>query len=365
MKRILIIEDQNSLRTDIAEMLKLEGFEVHEAPDGVEGIKVAQQTQPDVIICDIMMPKLDGYGVLQQIRKESQFAFVPFIFLTAKTDRVNMRHGMVLGADDYIMKPFVVHELLDSIHTQLNRRQHLDVIINDHLERLRENIITALPHELRTPLNTILGFSEMLKLEAPALRPEQVSDWADHIHLAAQQLYRLIENYLYYVQIQVARHNPEAREEFEQAALTDAHVLADMQIEKTLQKYGRTANTVQLLPAPTLKTDQRAFMKILDEILDNASKFSPGDTPIHVTTQITPDGDYYQICIRDEGRGISPQQIQQIGAYMQFERGFYEQQGMGMGLNLVKNLIELYGGHLHVTSHKIGTQVCVQFPIVL
>lgn len=119
--KILIIEDDEIVRENTAELLELAGYEVETAVNGKFGVEAAKSTQPDVIICDIMMPELDGYGVLYLLSKDVQTASIPFIFLTAKTERADMRKGMELGADDYLMKPFEESELLNAIEIRLKK----------------------------------------------------------------------------------------------------------------------------------------------------------------------------------------------------------------------------------------------------
>jgi len=121
MKKILIIEDNQDIRENISEILELAGYETVTAGDGKEGIEIAQAQLPDLIICDIMMPELDGYGVLHILNKKEETARIPFIFLTAKTERADMRKGMVMGADDYITKPFDDTELMDAIEARFKK----------------------------------------------------------------------------------------------------------------------------------------------------------------------------------------------------------------------------------------------------
>lgn len=121
MKKILIIEDDTVLRENIAELLFLAKYEVHTASDGKKGVVAANRLLPDVIICDIMMPELDGYGVLEALSKGESTQQIPFIFLSAKTERQDIRKGMDLGADDYIAKPFEESELLGAIKSRLAR----------------------------------------------------------------------------------------------------------------------------------------------------------------------------------------------------------------------------------------------------
>lgn len=121
MKRILVIEDDPVLRENIAELLSLAQYEVITASDGEKGVNTAKQQIPDVIVCDIMMPELDGYGVLEVLSNSEATKQIPFIFLSAKTERRDIRKGMDLGADDYITKPFEESELLGAIKSRLAR----------------------------------------------------------------------------------------------------------------------------------------------------------------------------------------------------------------------------------------------------
>lgn len=123
MKRILIIEDNPDIRENIAEILELTGFRTLTAPNGKKGVEMALEEHPDLIICDIMMPELDGYGVLHILNKKEETATIPFIFLTAKTERTDMRKGMVMGADDYITKPFDDTELLGAVEARLKKKE--------------------------------------------------------------------------------------------------------------------------------------------------------------------------------------------------------------------------------------------------
>lgn len=121
MKKILIIEDNADIRENIAEILELADYEPITAAHGKEGVEKAMSEKPDLIICDIMMPELDGYGVLHILAKKDATASIPFIFLTAKAERADMRKGMILGADDYLTKPFDDTELLDAIEARLKK----------------------------------------------------------------------------------------------------------------------------------------------------------------------------------------------------------------------------------------------------
>lgn len=120
-KKILVIEDQQDVRENIEELLQLSNYEVTTAPNGKEGVKRALEVSPDLILCDIMMPEMDGYEVLYLIGKNPSIASIPFIFLTAKAEKTDFRKGMNMGADDYITKPFEEMELLGAIERRLQK----------------------------------------------------------------------------------------------------------------------------------------------------------------------------------------------------------------------------------------------------
>ena len=133
MKKILVIEDEAPLREDILEILDCLDFECLGAENGVVGVKQAQEYLPDLIICDIMMPELDGYGVLKSLRQSAETAIIPLIFLSAKADKADIRQGMNMGADDYLTKPFTISELEDAImaclEKQATRKQAQEILL--------------------------------------------------------------------------------------------------------------------------------------------------------------------------------------------------------------------------------------------
>jgi DNA-binding NarL/FixJ family response regulator len=131
MKRILVIEDQPVMRRNIQTILEMEGFEVVAADNGKKGLEAARKNPPDLILCDVMMPELDGYGVLAALRQDPGTATIPFIFLTAKGEKTDLRTGMNLGADDYLAKPVSSEELIAAVSARFHRQQAHD----QHLER--------------------------------------------------------------------------------------------------------------------------------------------------------------------------------------------------------------------------------------
>ena len=123
MKRILVIEDEPEMRRNISALLRYHEYQPLEAENGRTGVELARREKPDLILCDVMMPELDGYGVLQALQQDAGLALIPFIFLTAKADKDALRSGMNLGADDYLTKPVANADLVQAIEARLRRSQ--------------------------------------------------------------------------------------------------------------------------------------------------------------------------------------------------------------------------------------------------
>jgi len=138
--KVLIIEDNTDIRENIVEILELAGYTVFAAPNGKAGVDLAVKNLPDIILCDIMMPELDGYGVLYMINKNPELAAVPFIFLTAKAERVDFRKGMEMGADDYLTKPFDDMELLTAVESRLKKKEAQQAFYSKPLDQLNSLI---------------------------------------------------------------------------------------------------------------------------------------------------------------------------------------------------------------------------------
>lgn len=134
--QILIIEDNEDIRESTSEILGLASYEVYQASNGKQGVDLAIKHIPDIILCDIMMPELDGYGVLHLLSKREDTALIPFIFITAKTDRMEIRKGIEMGADDYLTKPYDDIELLNAIESRLKKKERQKSIYTSNLTQI-------------------------------------------------------------------------------------------------------------------------------------------------------------------------------------------------------------------------------------
>lgn len=362
MTRILVIEDDTEVLDNIIDTLGEARYDVQGAVGGLQGLQVAREHIPDLVICDILMPDISGYDVLRVMRQEAVTATVPFVFLTAKTEREDLRKGMELGADDYITKPFTQAELLRAISAQLRKHGAYQQQHRKTLDILRANITYALPHEIRTPLNLIMGYAEVLDMDCETVKPDLIRDAARQILGAGMRMHRLLENYLVYAQIEVLAADPDQRDALRRHITADSDQIITRQAAHVAARHNRQEDLSLALCQAALRISEQNLGKIVDEMVDNAFKFSEAGRPVEV--QSTVEGGYFVLSIRDYGQGIATEDLKRIGAYMQFERAIYEQKGLGLGFVIAKRLIELHGGKLGVrSSRRQGTLIGIRFPI--
>lgn len=361
MKKILVIDDEEWLREMIHLALQQRGFEVIEAANGADGIELARKELPDLILCDINMAKLDGFQTLQALRYEAPTAAIPFILMTGLADNASMRHGMDLGADDYLPKPFTTDGLYAAVDARLKKAQTVRDEAERKLAHLRDNISMMMPHEMRTPLNGILSNAELLAHSAATLKSGEVAEIGQDIHQSGERLERLIENFIVYAQLELVAADPKnvnalriGRTE-KPVGLIQQHATAQAVHAKRPQDL-----SLELAEIPVPIADEY-LSKITDELVQNAFKFSEAGSPVGVS--LSEAFNTVALSVSDRGRGFNTEQITRIGAYMQFDRKLHEQQGLGLGLTIAKRLVELHGGKFSIMSDKdTGTVITAKFP---
>ncbi|MEG4279384.1 response regulator [Microcoleus sp. MON1_C1] len=362
MAKILVIEDEEAIRENILELLEAENFEGIGAINGKVGIKLAIEKIPDLILCDMMMPEVDGHGVIKALRSEPLTATIPFIFLTAKADKVDVRTGMELGADDYITKPCTPQELLKAIAIRLEKQKTISRQSQKTLDELRTNISMSLPHELRTPLNAILGFSELILSEYQVLEESDILEMIGQIQTSGHRLYRLIQNFLLYAELEIAATNPELLKEMRNSEFSCVKSLLSQKARQQAKHANRTEDLQLNLQDSSVAMDSVRLAKIVEELLDNAFKFSLEGTPVLLSTFV--ENQTFILSVKDKGRGMTTDQIAQLEAYRQFDRKLYQQAGLGLGLAIVQRLVELHGGEFKIESlPQQETIVCVSLPV--
>lgn len=363
MTLILVVEDEAMLRREIAECLRYEDYDVITAKDGREGAELARRHLPDLILSDIMMPEVDGYGLLLALREEEATSRIPFIFLTARAEYTDIRRGMTFGADDYLVKPFETEDLLAAIRTRLIKQAEANRYYEQRVESLRSSIVNTIPHELRTPLTGIMGYVALLLNDFNRYRPEQVIQMLQSIQRASSRLYRLVQNYLLFAQLTLIGVDDERLElisRYQSEMAADPQKVIPPIADERAILIDRRADLIMEIGPATVRMMGEDFSKIVEEVIDNAFKFSAKGTPVTVTGQQIEE--HYLITVIDRGRGMSPDQIREVNAFVQFDRRLYEQQGAGLGLAVSQRLAHIYGAKLTIQSNLgQGTQVQITF----
>lgn len=361
---ILVVDDSTFVRRMTAGLLRNHGYTVLEAEDGEQGLQVALDERPDVVLCDIHMPKLDGWGFMQAARASDALATTPVLMLTSANDRDTVRRAMTAGADDYLSKPWTKEELLEAVSALLEKAARFKADAERGKAQLRTAVMATIPHELRTPLVTILGASELLMLRRARYSEERVQEMVEDIHRNATSLTRLVTRMMDWAELNASggagtSSAPPSVLEVEPAlreVLWSHHFSTEVQsvlrrddIDTTGPALVLGGHPVQIrLESGSIRCFPSDFQKIITELLVNAVRFSKPGRPVGVTGKRLPSGNY-QLEIANLGVAMPEKFIAQIGALSQADRDTHEQQGMGLGLAISQLAARRNGANLQVT----------------
>jgi len=365
MTKILVIEDEADLLEEIVTTLQFEDYDVVSASNGKDGVRVAYDEQPDLIISDIMMPEMDGYAVLDALRQNAETAAIPVIFLTAKAGQDFVRQGMQLGADDYLTKPFTNEHLLAAISTRLKRHATIRQTNQAELEALKKQFATMISHELRTPLNGITLAQDMIDKQGEFLSPDDMRDLIATMSRGNSRLSQVVEQMTYYTNIELGLLTPEYVTTHGQ--VTSVWTLLVGAIEQARGfVYGGSRRQVEMNDIDyetRILADTPSLKHAFAEIISNALKFSDAQHRI-IVSQWT-EGNRVFIEVADNGFGIPTDQLDAIfKPFEQIDRSTHEQQGTGLGLWLADNIVGAHGGALEVYSTEgESTQVVISLPL--
>lgn len=361
--KILVIEDEQHIRETITDILDYAEYDYREARNGLEGVTIATEYLPDLVICDIMMPEMDGYAVLIELQANTSTALTPFIFLTARASHEDIRKGMAMGADDYLTKPFTADELLEAIQTRLTKHKaQIEASKRDALE-LRNYLSLSLPHELRTPLTGIKGYLDIMLLDFDMLEKHEIASMLMRMASSANRLHRLVENHVLYAQLRLEKSDPEqAKISKFYGYCNNTREILTLVTEQIASKHRRIDDLLLTATSASIVLSTQKFQTVVYELVDNAFKFSKSGSPVTVDSIV--EDDMFTVTINDRGIGMKPEEIQRIGANQQFNREIHEQQGNGLGLAIAREVIEQTGGNIEITSSEAdGTTVQFSVPL--
>ncbi len=364
-KKILIIEDHSQMRQLIERHLRKEGYIVLGAGDGTEGLSMAKEHVPDLIVSDIVMPGLSGYDVLREIRADLHTTHIPLLFISSKSDMSEVRHGMNLGADDYLTKPIQIKELMHAVNARLHKSALVQRQMDSVLQKIRSGFVRVLPHEFRTPLSTIIGGTKYIIDSFEQLSKPEILELLKMVHGSTNNLNRLLEKILLFAKLETLADDEESLEQLGKKSVENVgDMIADMVLDAA-QKQMRMKDIELNISRENINVAITAsyLTNLITELMDNSMKFSESGTPITVGVAQGEQG-MCKITVRDEGRGMSPSQIRAIGAFTQFDRDLYEQQGVGLGFSIIARIVDLFKGQLTIQSEPAkGTSISVLLPL--
>jgi signal transduction histidine kinase len=361
--RILVVEDDAHMREGIQDILETHGYEVWVASDGAEGLQVLETLIPDLILSDIAMPTMDGYAFYEAVRCNPNWALIPFIFLTARGERAEVRQGKRLGVDDYLTKPFETEDLLTAVEARLKRMAEVRAATEAEKNELRKAILDALPHELRTPLTYIKGYTNLLLQDTAFMKPEILHEALEAIRSGGDRIGHLVEDFVFLITLDTGEVSAtiEAAREAVDLRLILRSLVADYQ-----QLAANSQVTIELdidSPLPHVEGYPLYIANALGRLLDNAIKFSRQQGG-QVTIRAWAESSEVHVAITDTGVGLPAAEIPKaFERFYQIDRGRMEQQGVGLGLPIALGIVEAHGGRIAAESEvDVGSTFTVILP---
>lgn len=353
-EHILVVEDDEVLRSGICDLLELSGYAVSAARDGIHAIDILQSisTAPALIVSDIRMPNMDGYEFLDAVRARSEWLSIPFIFLSAKGDREDIRKGRLRGADDYISKPFDFQDLVVAIQSSLSRHEELHALQEARLNSLKRRILDVINHEFRTPLTYIVAYADLMAKAESFQHSAELRQYINGILEGSERLSRLVENFL--VLAELESDLGEKIYERRQSLIEDlGQIVRDVvrDFDAKASKKGVTIDLQIANPTPPVTGDYPYLEISIRELIDNAVRFSPEGEVVTVTVMPGGDDDTALIIVSDRGPGISGEKQRYLfDIFYQVDRDRLEQGGAGAGLAIIQRVARLHKGEVELES---------------
>lgn len=354
--KILLVEDELNIRNTTTELLQYKNYDVRAVANGQEALDLLDNWIPDLIVCDIMMPIMDGHQLHEIIKENKSLAAIPFIFLTAKKENNLMRKCMLDGVDDFLSKPFKTRELLKIIAVKIERFQKIKNVNNNLYIGEKKYFL----HEINTPLNGMLGTINLLSDKTNKLDEEEVETFYDAMKVSTHRLNRTLQNIIIYENL---KNNELYFSDSEQSEIASSfHETKNKLLSTYIDQEKRITFEIE---KSNLKISKEYLDFILFELIDNALKFS-SDSKIIIVSGEKYNDQYYELIIRDFGIGFSELELRKINAAQQFNREELEQQGLGLGLYLSKTILKKAQGVFSIVSEvNKGTKISLFFPLAI
>ncbi len=361
--KILVVDDNPLILGVIESVLLAEKLSISTCSNGKEALTQLNSEPFDLIICDVMMPEMGGYELFENVRSNSQFYHVPFLFLTALGSEEEKAKGFSSGADEYLTKPFDPKELLAMVKGKLARSKNIKMQSQELYDKYRKNVLHTLSHEFRTPLVAINTGAELL-LDRPEVEQGKVKTLVEAIQRGGARLEKLVTDFMILQQIQAGLSERLANSGM---ALITVEQFSE-NIKDRISNYARALDREVIYSSHFNKEDKiRIFQSqvedAIERIVSNAIKFSKKPSPIEIS--IISLGDEIIVKIKDYGVGISENLCKEITqAFRQLNREKFEQQGSGIGLNIAISYLSFNKCIANFASESgKGTEVTVHIPL--
>ena len=360
MKNILLIENDDAVIKQILSAINFEDYSIDVAESPSKAFELALKALPVLIICNTKLFEPDEDNLLLKFREQSFTSIIPFIYLVEKG---KPRENVFTSNNElnyYIAKPFSNQEVQKIAVIALTKYSQLLEKTEKKLNDLRGSISFALPHEFFTPLNGIIGFSEILTKDLEHMPKDEIMQMLNYINRDALRLKRITENFLSFAQLEMLSIDPEKVSTIRNSYFINPKEIITDTSKSIAEELGRETDLVLELEDAVIRMTESYIKKIISETVDNAFKFSA--TGSQVIVSMFSNNTSVLISVQDAGRGMAPEQINSIGAYMQFDRKIYEQQGSGLGLIISKKITEIHGGSFIIESTvNEGTKINIMF----
>ncbi|MFP4323682.1 MAG: response regulator [Anaerolineales bacterium] len=350
---ILVVEDDAHLMEGVREILELDEYHVLTASSGLHGLEILKNMErvPDLIVSDIMMPHMDGYQFFEAVRNDTAWVGIPFIFLTAKGEKADIRLGKSMGVDDYVTKPFSAEDLLVAVSSKLERQRQLQSVFSAQLADMKWRILTILNHEFRTPLTYVIAYADMLNRDADEMSLAELGEFLRGVNSGADRLRRLIENFILLVELETGEI--QITYDWRKRPLEDYESIIQNAIKHAEHQISEKHQIVETYIAPNLPIvtgDAEYLSAALARLVDNASKFSPPESAIEVSVAHDDNGQV-TFSVTDQGRGIPQHELGLIfDSFYQINRKQYEDQGAGSGLAIVHGIARIHRAEISIRS---------------
>ncbi|MDN5203040.1 response regulator [Fulvivirgaceae bacterium BMA10] len=357
MKKILVIEDDQNVRESIAELLSLKPYEVATAENGLEGVRMAKETNPDLIICDVMMPESDGYEVLGKLRSDEYNSDVPFIFLTAKAEKTSLRQGMNLGADDYITKPFKAEELFEAIEARIIKQEKAGKAMTSRI-KLSQPLNEAIANnKIASSFVNIQGLSNMILDYFEDYTEDAIKEIIEDIRSSATKAERVIKNAVLYQSLVEAENDETRAREFKDVHCNCIEEIIRTKMFGIAKNYDRERDIFfKEVEKRNLGISFEGLSAIIHEVIDNAFKFSKKGSVVTVSGAVVQSK--YILTIEDKGMGVSKSQLGELFSDRQNTRYALS------GLVLVHKLMRFLNNDIKIESYlEQGTKVMLSFSL--